>query len=50
MVIDLVTIFVGVVVGGVVVEEVLTVRDEAAVIRFTTIVNNRRLIGWLPYL
>ena len=48
--IDLVTIFVGVVVGGVVVEEVFTVWDQAAVVRFTPIVNDCWLIGWLPYL
>ena len=44
------TIFVGVVVGGVVVEEVFTVWDQAAIIRFTPIVNNSWLIGWFPYL
>ena len=44
------TIFVGVVVGGVVVEEVFTVRDQAAIIRLTSIVNNSRLVSRLPNL
>ena len=44
------TIFVGVVVGGVVVEEVFTIRDQAAIIRLTSIVNNSWLVCGLPNL
>ena len=38
----------GVVVGGVVVEPVFAVRNQAAVIGLTSIVNNSRLISRLP--
>jgi len=43
-------IFVGVVVGGVVIEEVFTVRDKAAVIGLTPVISYSWLICWLPYL
>ena len=44
------TVFVDVVVGGVVVEEVVAVGDQAAVIHFTLLVVDGRFISRLPHL